>query len=424
MSEVMTQDLTVKGDSIERVYSFYTSGRYQVNRRYQRKLIWTMDEKVSFIDSVARGYPVPIILLAENRQHEGGALEIIDGMQRLNAIVSFIENDYAVNGGYFDLNTMAITKAAIDKGELTQKEPMLSRDVCVQIASYQVPFSIYEFAKSESVDDVFRRINSGGRKLSRQELRAAGATGHFATAVRKIASKIRGDASYSDILRLNEMKKISITNRDLAYGIPVEEIFWVENGILTKEQVRGSQDEELIADIVAFMVSDPPPSSRSEFMDDFFSASEDEASRKRYTDIETAVQKRGVELVIKDFMRVFDELAYIIDQSGKKFNQLLFDNAVPRAPRYFQVVFLSFYQLLVKRNKMPGDRAQLIQKMSGSYKSIPVGEGGRWGADQRLDAVNGNVGRYESCFIRLYDRRPGYRSLGFTVSEHIKPIIH
>jgi Protein of unknown function DUF262 len=313
-----------------------------VNRRYQRKLIWTLDEKVNFIDSIARGYPVPIILLAENRQLESSVLEIIDGMQRLNAVVSFIENDYVVNGGYFDLNTMAITKAAIDKGELTQKEPILSRDICVLIASYQMPFSIYEFAKNESVDDVFRRINSGGRKLSRQELRAAGSTGHFATVVRKIASKIRGDDSYSDVLRLNEMKKISITNRDLPYGIPVEDVFWVENGILTKEQVRGSQDEELIADIVAFMVSDPPPSSRSEFMDDFFSASEDDASRKRYVDIEASVQKRGVDLVIKDFTRVFDELAYIIEQSGKRFNQLLFDNPVPRAPRYFQVVFSHF----------------------------------------------------------------------------------
>lgn len=399
MSDVMTQDLTVKGESIERVYSFYSSGRYRVNRRYQRKLIWTMDEKKSFIDSISRGYPVPIVLLAENRQQELGVLEIIDGMQRLNAITSFIENDYAINGGYFDLNTMAVTKAAVDKRELVQKEPMLPRDICVKIASYQVPFSIYEFAENESVDDVFRRINSGGRKLSRQELRAAGSTGHFATVVRRIASKIRGDDSYSDVLRLNEMKKISITNRDLMYGIPVEGIFWVENGILTKEQVRGSQDEELIADIVAFMVSDPPPSSRAEYIDDFFGATGDEASKKRYDDIETAVQKRGVELIIKDFMRTFDELAYVLNLSGKMFNQLLFENATARAPRYFQVVFLSFYQLLVKRNKMPGDRTQLIQKMSGSYSSIAVGEGGRWGADQRVDAVNRNVGGYESCFV-------------------------
>jgi hypothetical protein len=399
MSESMTQDLTVKGEAIERVYSLYASGRYQVNRRYQRKLIWTLDEKTGFIDSIVRGYPVPIILLAENRQVGNSSLEIIDGMQRLNAIVSFIENDYSVNGEYFDLETMAVTKAAIDSGILVQKTPKLARDICVDIASYQLPFSIYEFAKDENVDDVFRRINSGGRKLSRQELRAAGSTGHFATVVRRIASKIRGDDSSSDILRLNEMKNISITNKDLSYGISVDDVFWVSNGILTKEQVRGSQDEELIADIVAFMVSDPPPSSRSEFMDDFFGPSEDDASKKRYSDIESAVQKRTTELVVKDFQRVFDELVYIIDLSGKKFNQLLFDGPVARSPRYFQIVFLSFYQLIVRRKKEPGDKAALIQKMTGSHKSINIPEGGRWGADQRVDAVNANVGVYESTFI-------------------------
>src|SRR3974377_1521142 len=99
----MTQDLTVKGESIERVYSFYGAGRYQVNRSYQHKLILTHAEKVRFIDSIMRGYPVPIVLLAENRQQDSPAFEIIDGMQRLNAVVSFIENDYAVNGAYFDL---------------------------------------------------------------------------------------------------------------------------------------------------------------------------------------------------------------------------------------------------------------------------------------------------------------------------------
>ena len=38
-----TQDLTVKGESIERLYTQYREKRYLVNRRYQRKLVWTLD---------------------------------------------------------------------------------------------------------------------------------------------------------------------------------------------------------------------------------------------------------------------------------------------------------------------------------------------------------------------------------------------
>lgn len=44
------QDLTVRSENIQRIYSFYISEKFLVNRRYQRKLIWTIEEKSSFID--------------------------------------------------------------------------------------------------------------------------------------------------------------------------------------------------------------------------------------------------------------------------------------------------------------------------------------------------------------------------------------
>jgi hypothetical protein len=58
------------------------------------------------------------------------------------------------------------------------------------------------------VEEVFRRINSGGRQLSRQELRAAGATNAFADCVRKISARVRGDTSNTDLLLLSEMQKM------------------------------------------------------------------------------------------------------------------------------------------------------------------------------------------------------------------------
>src|SRR5689334_16766272 len=96
------QDLTVRGEAVERVYGIYREARYVVNRRYQRKLIWTLAEKVNFIDSIIRGYPVPIILLAESKAAEQSIFELIDGMQRLNAVMSFIENEYSLEGKFFD----------------------------------------------------------------------------------------------------------------------------------------------------------------------------------------------------------------------------------------------------------------------------------------------------------------------------------
>ena len=348
------QDLTVRGESIERVFGIYVDGRYLVNRRYQRKLIWTLEEKIAFIDSIRRGYPVPIILLAEDRATGQSQLEIIDGMQRLNAVMSFIENEYAVDGCYFDLNSMAKAKELLDEGILTQRQPVMDRATCVRIAGYQLPFSIFEFSSEASVDEVFRRINSGGRQLSRQELRAAGAIGLYPSAVRIIASKIRGDASHSDFLSLNDMKKISITNRDLHYGVAVDDVFWIKHGILSRDQVRQSRDEEQVADILAYMVSDEPVSSRTELLDDYFGLGGEEASEARREAMDAMVQRRTLGLVVADFQRTLDELILTIDSSGDTFNRLVFSSPQQTAPRYFQAIFLAFYQLIVKIIKRLG----------------------------------------------------------------------
>lgn len=398
-SNESTQDLTVKGESIERLYTQYRDRRYLVNRRYQRKLVWTLDEKVNFIDSIKSGFPVPIVLFAESRGSKESLLEIIDGMQRLNAVMSFIENDYAVGGEYFDLETMATTKLLLDTSVIPQKLPKMSRAVCVQIAAYLVPISIYEFAETENVDEVFRRINSGGRKLSRQELRSAGATGYFAQAIRKISAKVRGDDSFSDQLRLNEMKLISITNRDLDYGLPAQDIYWVHEGILSKEEVRQSRDEELVADLVAYMVSDTPPSSRTEFLDDFFGLVDNDASTKRFSEIESFVQRRGIDFVINDYQRTLDQIRLVTNAANESFVRLLFPTEPPaRAPRYFQVVFLAFHELLIRKQQEISSMPMLIKLIKDSGKHITVLDGGRWGADQRHNAVNSYVGLIQKSF--------------------------
>ena len=82
------------GKVVERSYEDYRNNQYLVNRRYQRKLVWELEEKQAFIDSLANGYPVPLFLFAKCVYKGQDRSEIIDGMQRLNAVFSFIENDY------------------------------------------------------------------------------------------------------------------------------------------------------------------------------------------------------------------------------------------------------------------------------------------------------------------------------------------
>ena len=126
MSSSTSTELTVLGQSLQNLYTQYARETFVVNRRYQRKLVWGVEEKQSLIDSVRSSLPIPLVLLAESGSNES-RLEIIDGLQRMNAIFSFIENEFPYDGYYFDLETLADTKLRRDDGRLVQREPVLDR---------------------------------------------------------------------------------------------------------------------------------------------------------------------------------------------------------------------------------------------------------------------------------------------------------
>ena len=172
----MQNDLLIRNENIQRLFDWYNDGLFIVNRKYQRKLVWTIEEKQNFIGSILLDYPVPLFLLANVPE---GKYEIIDGMQRLNAIFSFIKGEFAITyegeTGYFDLQTMAATKALFDKNELEQKTPLLDRTVCAKFVNYQLPLSITSFDDNH-IEEIFRRINATGRQLSSHDLRQAGAS--------------------------------------------------------------------------------------------------------------------------------------------------------------------------------------------------------------------------------------------------------
>jgi len=347
--ESIMQDLTVRSESIQRLYNFYLENKLIVNRRYQRKLVWSVEEKAAFIDSIIKAYPVPLILLAESEENGERILEIIDGMQRLNAVIAFIENEFSVNGLYFDLEAMAETKLQKDQGQLIQNFPIIDRKVCAEIASYVFPMSTYKGASEKEVDEVFRRINANGKHLSRQEIRQAGALSNYADLVRQISSEIRGDASLNDRVILNNMKMISITSKNLPYGINVDDVFWVSAAIIRREQVRESKDEEIVAEIIAAMLLDEIPASSSTILDEFYSL---KAISKRANELEEKIRIRSFEKVKSDFFKVFDEIKQLLAIADQSFNSLIAkDRTFDKVPRYYQIVFLALYKLMIKDNK-------------------------------------------------------------------------
>ena len=59
---------------------------WQIDHQPPISLVWTLEEKQKLINSIFRGYPVPAVLLAETAEKPDN-YEVIDGMQRLHAIM-------------------------------------------------------------------------------------------------------------------------------------------------------------------------------------------------------------------------------------------------------------------------------------------------------------------------------------------------
>ncbi|MFP7665635.1 MAG: DUF262 domain-containing protein [Corynebacterium pyruviciproducens] len=370
-------DLSVKGTTVQSIFTDYLNGKFTVNRNYQRKLVWTEQEKEYLIDSLSQQLPMPLILLAKDPT---GSYEIVDGLQRINAIIGFLKNDFPLDGKFFDLERLGDTKELKDKGEISQKEPRLDSDKCRAIFNYEVPVSVYTTSSDSQVEEVFRRINSSGRHLSRQDIRQAGAEGHLPALVRAISAEIRGDISDSNIVPLSKMSQISITDgAEDSEGIKSSDIFWVKNGILDEDSIRESKDEELVLDMLMDSLSTKIIATEAKKRDEAYGfKSESEPSSLR-DNLNSVIENRGEEKIKDDFMYVFKEIQSLLIYSKKGWRELTSPGTRAKViGRYFQLMFFPFYDLLINKSKVVTDRAKLAHKLDRFWENskIQVPKGG------------------------------------------------
>lgn len=388
--------------SVQMAYDNYLKNKYIVNRKYQRKLVWTLEEKAAFIDSLSKWYSVPLFLFASKEEQGVIQYEIIDGMQRLNAIMSFIENGYPLesNGqkGYFDLNTLASTKSLFDQGLLEQQTPILDRQICVNITNYPLPYSIIN-ADTKSIEAIFRRINSFGKQLSNQEIRQAGAVGIFPNLVRKVSSDIRHDVSPSDLVVLNKMKEISLSNKKLKYGIVMEDTFWVKQKIVTIQNMRVSRDEELVAWILSYMILGDQVEPSSKALNHLYQYDEN-TDNKLSMQMETAIAHVGEDVIISWFRTIHAEMLKILQLANKNFRTLVYSDAYSEGlVRTYQVIFLALFELIIKDGMTVYNYTKLIQTLDHIALNHLKGiSDSNWKSQTRIQKIQAVKGIILPCF--------------------------
>lgn len=131
---------------------------------FQREYVWDSTRQSRLIESILLNIPLPVFYFAKNKD---GKLQVVDGVQRLTTIHRYFHNKFSLsrleylgeecNGKYFK----------VEKAEKSL-HPKLFR----ALRKYQIDCNIIEPSTPEAVKlDIFRRLNTGGKALNRQEIR-------------------------------------------------------------------------------------------------------------------------------------------------------------------------------------------------------------------------------------------------------------
>lgn len=387
--------ITPRGMSLQEAYRNYSEGRFLVNRKYQRKLVWTVDEKEYLIDSIVKDLPIPLILLA---QTEDGKLEIIDGLQRLNSIVSFIENRFSINDKYFDITQSSRAMQSAKENifvPIKDKDILLDPKTCANFLDYQLAITIYPTNDENEITNIFGRINSGGKQLSPQEKRQAGMLDILSDTVRKVASEIRGDSS-KDILNLSEMPEISIdsTRERIGYGLVAEEIFWCKNGIIWKKQLRDSEDEEMILDLIASIVKDEPLAKSRELFNKIY-----DSETSEHTDFNNALIQYGVEKLIHEIKVTFSIVESVFDGIEVTIINTVNKKSRNPAKESFFAIFMAFFHLIVKEEKSPADNEKIIHALIDLQKKMTSSANYSVTSDREKN-INLTIGLIQGFFVK------------------------
>ena len=151
--------------SIQDLQNLYEKGQLNLEPGFQRQSVWADRDRANLIDSILRNYPLPAIFLY--KRQEGGHLvfDVIDGKQRLESIFKFI----GAMRPKFETRTQLPSSDVIERVDwsfLKRKEQQYL------ITGYEIPV-IEVNGDIGQIIDIFVRINSTGKALTKQEKRHA-----------------------------------------------------------------------------------------------------------------------------------------------------------------------------------------------------------------------------------------------------------
>lgn len=166
------------------------SGRIEVAPVYQRQFRWDATRQSTLIESFLLGVPVPPLYMATNSPiDEVLQWEVVDGLQRLLTLVNFLGEPAArvVTGQTKEpLHLSGLEKLPLLNG---LSFPELPTDIQFLLRDRPAKVIVLNDKSSKQVRfDLFERLNTGGLKLTDQEVRECVFRGAFVDFITEISS--------------------------------------------------------------------------------------------------------------------------------------------------------------------------------------------------------------------------------------------
>lgn len=210
--------VTKKDFSIYELYRKYKKQQLVLEVDFQRNTVWGPKQKCELIESILMGLPLPIFYF---KQQNNSTYVVVDGKQRLSTLFEFLNNG-------FTLKSLKILKFLNGKKfkDLTDELGIYQS----QLEDYQVySHVILPPTPDKILFDIFDRVNRGGTKLNKQEIRNALYHGRglkMITAVTKSEEFVK--ATRIEHKKDSRMKGSYLVTRFLAF-------YLLFNGLLNKD---------------------------------------------------------------------------------------------------------------------------------------------------------------------------------------------
>lgn len=167
---------------ISDVRDWADSERLELRPDFQRNEVWTQAAQIMLIDTILKGIPIPKIYIKSIVKNEKTYRIVVDGQQRLTAILKFIRDELPLKKPY--------------QGEYcNMKYSELPENVHDDFIRYKIDINEIFNPSDEEIRDLYSRVNKYTVQLNKQELRKADFPGDFISLAEKISENSFFDSS-------------------------------------------------------------------------------------------------------------------------------------------------------------------------------------------------------------------------------------